>query len=211
MKIPAALLFVFTLLGAPAAMAQDAAAGERKAHSCLGCHSIPRYQSSFPEVHKVPLISGQSPKYIVAALTAYRKGDRKHPTMRAIAASLTDQDIADLAAFYAPQAGKAEGTAAPPAPPVAALLQRGACVACPGADYLKSADPSPPKLAGQHADYLYVALRAYRTEGNGNIGRSNAIMAGMVKQYSSAELKQIAEYIGALPGDLRTVEQRHFK
>ena len=74
---------------------------------CIGCHGIKGYQASFPEVHKVPMISGQSAKYIVAALTAYKKGERKHPTMRAIAASLTEQDMADLAAYYEQQ-GKGE-------------------------------------------------------------------------------------------------------
>jgi cytochrome c553 len=66
-------------------------------------HRLPRhpgYQASFPEVHKVPMISGQGAKYIVAALTAYKKGERKHPTMRGIAASLSEQDMADLGAFY---------------------------------------------------------------------------------------------------------------
>ena len=61
-------------------------AGEKKAAMCIGCHGIPGYQASFPEVHKVPMISGQNDKYIAAALNAYRKGERKHPTMRGIAA-----------------------------------------------------------------------------------------------------------------------------
>ena len=82
---------------------------------CIGCHNIPGYQASFPEVYKVPKIAGQNGKYIVSALAAYRKGERKHPTMRAIAGSLSDQDMADLAAFYA-QLGSAATTAAAPAP-----------------------------------------------------------------------------------------------
>jgi mono/diheme cytochrome c family protein len=52
---------------------------------CIGCHGIAGYQASFPEVHKVPMISGQNAKYITASLVAYKKGERKHPTMRAIA------------------------------------------------------------------------------------------------------------------------------
>ena len=68
---------------------------------CIGCHNIPGYQASFPEVYKVPKIAGQNAKYIVAALTAYRKGDRKHPTMRGDRRqSLSDQDMADIAAYY---------------------------------------------------------------------------------------------------------------
>jgi hypothetical protein len=67
-------------------------------------HRLPRHSGlpeQLPEIHKVPKISGQSDKYIVAALVAYKKGDRKHPSMRGIAGSLTEQDMADLAAFYA--------------------------------------------------------------------------------------------------------------
>ena len=78
----------------------DPKEGEKKAAMCIGCHGIKGYQASFPEVHKVPMISGQGGKYIAAALNAYKKGERKHPTMRGIAVSLTDQDIADLSAFY---------------------------------------------------------------------------------------------------------------
>ena len=197
---------------APAAMAQDAKAGEKKAAMCMGCHSIPGYQASFPEIHKVPMISGQGDKYIVAALNAYKKGERKHPTMRAIAASLTDQDMADLAAFYAAEAGNAppETAAAAPAE-VAKLLEKGGCASCHGANMNKPIDPSYPKLAGQHADYLYVALKAYQTEKNPNVGRSNAIMAGMAKPFSQAELKAISNYLASLPGELRTVPEPRFR
>lgn len=68
---------------------------------CIGCHAIPGYKASFPNVYSVPMISGQTAGYLAAALEQYRKGDRSHPTMRAIAASLSDQDIVDLAAYYA--------------------------------------------------------------------------------------------------------------
>ena len=71
--------------------------------------------------------------------------------------------------------------------------------------------PSYPKLAGQHADYLYVALKAYQTEGNPQVGRGNAIMGGMAKPFSHAELKQIASYIATLPTDLKTVPESRFR
>jgi cytochrome c553 len=196
----------------PAAQAQDAKAGEKKAAMCMGCHSIPGYQASFPEIHKVPMISGQGDKYIVAALNAYKKGERKHPTMKAITASLTEQDMADLAAFYAAEAGAAppETAAAAPAE-VGKLLEKGGCASCHGANMSKPIDPSYPKLAGQHADYLYVALKAYQTEKNPHVGRGNAIMMGMAKPYSHAELKALATYIAALPGELRTVPEARFR
>lgn len=74
-----------------------------KVEMCIGCHGIPGYKASFPEVYRVPLIGGQSAKYIEAALHAYKKGERKHPSMRGIAGSLSDQDIADVAAYYSQQ------------------------------------------------------------------------------------------------------------
>jgi cytochrome c553 len=78
-------------------------AAPNKIEQCIGCHGIPGYKSTFPEVYQVPMIGGQSAKYIEAALNAYKKGDRKHPSMRGIAASLSDQDIADIAAYYSQQ------------------------------------------------------------------------------------------------------------
>jgi cytochrome c553 len=196
---------------APAAVAQDAKAGETKAAMCIGCHAIPGYQSSFPEVHKVPMIAGQGAKYIAAALAAYKKGERKHPTMRAIAGSMTDQDMADLGAYYE-QEGKsapvvAVSTAPAPPPAVAEMLKKGACASCHGDNMNKPIDPSYPKLAGQHADYLFVALKSYQVEKNPVVGRGNAVMAGMAKPFTLKELKAISAYIASLPGDLRVVPQ----
>lgn len=99
----AAILPLAALAQQPAAPAA-AAPGAPKAVNvsmCTGCHTIPGYQSSFPRVYRVPMISGQSAKYIESALQAYRKGDRNHPTMRAIALGLDDAEIAALAAYYA--------------------------------------------------------------------------------------------------------------
>jgi cytochrome c553 len=210
-----AVLSVAQAQDAKPASAGSAAAGEKKAAMCIGCHGIKGYQASFPEVHKVPMISGQGGKYITAALTAYKKGDRKHPTMRAIAASMTEQDIADLAAFYEQHGGKAASAppdgAAPASPEVTALLAKGACVSCHGANFSKPIDGSYPKIAGQHADYLYVALKAYKTDANPQVGRNNAIMGGQVKQFTLPELKAMAEYIGSLPGELQTVKESYFR
>lgn len=74
-----------------------------KVEMCIGCHGIAGYKASFPEVFPVPMLGGQSAKYIESALNAYKKGDRKHPTMRGVAGSLSDQDIADVAAYYSQQ------------------------------------------------------------------------------------------------------------
>jgi cytochrome c553 len=211
-----AVLSVAQAQDAKPAGAGSAAAGEKKAAMCIGCHGIKGYQASFPEVHKVPMISGQGAKYIAASLAAYKKGDRKHPTMRSIAASLSDQDIADLSAFYEQHGGPAAASAppdgaAPASPAVAALLTKGACASCHGANYSKPIDGSYPKIAGQYADYLYVALKSYKTEGNPQVGRNNAIMGAQVKQFTLAELKAMAEYLSSLPGEVRTVKEPYFR
>ena len=91
------------------------------------------------------------------------------------------------------------------------MLNKGGCVACPGANYSKPLDPSYPKLAGQHADYLYAALRAYNIQGNAVVGRNNAIMGGVTGQYSNAELKAMADYLASLKGDLSTQPQSRFR
>ena len=193
----------------------DAAAGEKKIAMCIGCHGIKGYQASFPEIHKVPMISGQGAAYITSALNAYKKGERRHPTMRGIADSLTEQDIADVATYYAasgvvdgaaPLAKAADGSAR-----VAALVTKGACASCHGESFSKPIDPSYPKISGQHKDYLFVALKSYKAEPNALVGRGNAIMGGIAKQFSNAELKELANYIGSLPTDLKTVPQSRFK
>ncbi|WP_394789182.1 c-type cytochrome [Rhodoferax sp.] len=194
----------------------DAKAGHAKVDMCLGCHSIVGYQASFPEVYKVPKISGQGAKYIISALGAYKKGERKHPTMRGIADSLSDQDMADVAAYYSAN-GVVAGAALPPkptvepSPQVAALLTKGACVSCHGDNFSKPIDPSYPKIAGQHADYLYVALKSYKTDNNALVGRSNAVMGGVAKQFSNAELKALAGYVHSLDSELKVVPQSRFR
>ena len=220
-KFAVASVTVMVTLASPlAAQAQDikgdAAVGKTKVAMCIGCHGIPGYQASFPEIYKVPKISGQGAKYIVSALNAYKKGERKHPSMRGIAETLSDQDMADVAAYYSTH-GVVEGAALAakpnkePSPQVAALLKKAACISCHGENFAKPISPDYPKIAGQHSDYLYVALKAYKTEGNPNIGRSNGVMAGMAKQFSNNELKEMSKYISSLNGDLKTVPQTSFR
>jgi cytochrome c553 len=100
----------FLLLTAALALPLAATAQDKKAapdsgaapvSMCIGCHSIPGYQASFPQVYKVPKIGGQSPQYIEAALKAYRQGDRRHPTMTGVAKGLSDQQITAVAEYYA--------------------------------------------------------------------------------------------------------------
>ena len=191
----------------------DAKAAEQKIAMCIGCHGIKGYQASFPEVYRVPMISGQNAKYIVASLNAYQKGERKHPTMRGISASLSEQDMADLGAYYE-QHGKTEPVTKTPKAPdakVAALLQKGACISCHGDNFSKPIDPSYPKLAGQHKDFLYVALKSYKTENLATWGRNNGVMGGIAKQFSNAELKAMSAYIASLDGEMKVVPQSRLR
>jgi cytochrome c553 len=211
----AALLLLLTA-GVSSVQAQDAAAGnpvqgQAKAAMCIGCHGIEGYRATFPEVYQVPMISGQGAKYIASALGAYRKGDRKHPTMRSVAGSLTDGDIADLAAFYSAQTKPSSATPEAVAPAVAELLKKGNCTSCHGEGLNKPIDPSYPKLAGQHADYILAALKSYKTSNNANFGRGNPIMGGMAAPFSNSELKQLAGYIASLPGELTVVPNAKFR
>ena len=195
----------------------NAKAGETKNAMCIGCHGIKGYQASFPEVYKVPMISGQSEKYLITALNEYKKGERKHPSMRAIAQSLSEQDMADLAAHYsadgmpagastlAAKASKDPGAA------VQALLNKANCASCHGANFSKPIDPAYPKLAGQHESYLFVALKAYKTDNNPKVGRANAIMSAMAKQYTNSELKQLAAYLSSVDGELKTIPENRFR
>lgn len=84
--------------GAPAG---DPAKGREKTQMCRGCHGIEGWRTAYPEVYRVPLIAGQHEGYLVKALQQYKSGERMHPSMRGIAATLSDQDMADLAAYYA--------------------------------------------------------------------------------------------------------------
>ena len=132
--------------------------------------------------------------------------------------------MADLGAFYEAQ-GKSAGLPAAPtalAKPLPDALKdrRAACVACHGANFSAPIDPTYPRLAGQHADYLYATLKAYHTDGNPQVGRNNASMRSQVVQeadgkkkltFSNAELKQIAGYLASLPGELAVVPQARFR
>jgi cytochrome c553 len=85
---------------APADPVGNADRGFRKAATCLGCHSVPGYKADFPVVYSVPMLGGQNAKYIENALKEYQKGERRFPSMVATAKSLSDQDIADVAAYF---------------------------------------------------------------------------------------------------------------
>ncbi len=105
----AAALSLFAAAGGLHAASGDPASGKKKTTMCAGCHGIGGYKTAFPEVYSVPKIGGQHAAYIVKALQEYKSGARSHPSMKAIAAGLSDQDMADLAAYYATDSVKSAG------------------------------------------------------------------------------------------------------
>ena len=100
-KILGFMLLFLTLPALAQAPVGDAQAGRSKTSMCEGCHGVPGYRTAYPAVYHVPMIEGQEALYIANALQAYKSGARSHPTMRAIAQSLSEQDMANIAAFYA--------------------------------------------------------------------------------------------------------------
>jgi cytochrome c553 len=178
--------------------AGNPAEGEKKFYTCYGCHGIDNYRNAYPD-YSVPKLRHQHASYIVAALQEYRSGERPHPTMHAQAASLSDQDMEDIAAYL---------QGAEPVKPSTAVSgkvpkQVAACVACHGENGLGVESPLTPKpavLAGQHVDYLEQALTSYR---NGR--RKNVVMDGMARLLTSDEdVKIAAEYFAAQSSPLMT-------
>ena len=188
--IPAA----FVLLGGalrPVVAAADAAPadakrGARIAYTCYGCHGIPDYRNAYPNYH-VPRLGGQHAGYLAAALTEYRSGARAHPTMRGQAASLSDADIRDIAAYFATPKPVASGGSPVGTAPAAAAV----CTACHGKEGV-GLTPDYPTLAGQYADYIEQALKAYR-KGT----RQNPIMAGFAAALKDEDIAALAHYFAA--------------
>jgi cytochrome c553 len=123
---------------------------------------------------------------MVVALQGYASGERAHPTMHAHAASLSTQDRADIAAFFAAQPVRAAGQPLGTAPPAAAT-----CVACHGADGM-SISAEYPNLAGQHRDYLEQALKDYKAG-----KRKNAVMAGIIAGVDAKDIPELAKFFAS--------------
>jgi cytochrome c553 len=179
----------------------DPAHGKAISYTCLGCHGIPGYRNAYPN-YSVPKLEGQHPEYIVSALQGYKSGDRPHTTMHSQASSLSDQDMADIAVFFAGKPLQARAPGATPArgaptPPQAAAV----CVACHGTDGIGVVGMYPT-LAGQHQDYLEKALHDYRSG-----ARKNVVMDQMAAHESDADMDIIARFYSRLSPSLQTLER----
>lgn len=177
--------------------AGDAKRGQALAYTCNGCHAIPNYKNAYP-TYSVPKLRGQRPEYLVAALKEYRSGERSHGTMHAQAASMSDQDMADIAAYLVGPKVLTESKSDTPAANRPKASET--CVPCHGTNGV-GIDPTFPTIAGQHKDYIARALTDYRRG-----GRKNAIMAAPASTLTAQDVEELSTYFSSLPG-LETVQK----
>jgi cytochrome c553 len=170
----------------------DVRRGKAISYTCLGCHGIDGYKNAYP-MYSVPKLEGQNPQYLEAALRGYRDGDRAHLTMHAQASTLSDRDIADIAAYFAGTPLKATGKTPADLPKAVSL-----CTSCHGPDGVAVA-VIYPSLAGQHQDYLERALLEYQKG-----GRKNPVMKGLVATLKPDDIEVVAQYFSSLSPSLRT-------
>jgi cytochrome c553 len=203
-RIPLLVLLTLAPLAAMAqgqASAGDAKRGQAIAYTCNGCHAIPNYKNVYP-TYSVPKLHGQRPEYLLAALKAYKSGERSHGTMHSQAYSLNEQDMADVAAYLAgPEVLTVSKNDVPAADRPKATET---CLACHGtngvgitADY--------PTIAGQHRDYIERALHDYKKG-----GRKNAIMGGMTATLTDVEIVELAAYYSSQKPALQVVPKKSF-
>jgi cytochrome c553 len=177
----------------PITLAGDVERGRVLAQTCAGCHGVPGSFNANPAYH-VPKLGGQNADYIEVALQGYRRGSRGHETMQAQASSLSDQDIADVAAHFAGLPGEAERgrLSASAAEIEAGRTKSTTCVACHGAEGIAAA-PQWPNLAGQHASYLAVALEQYK-DGT----RADLVMGPLMTPLDDAAIEELAAFFASL-------------
>lgn len=186
----AALLLATVLFAQPAFADGDVEAGKGLAYTCLGCHGIEGYRNAYPS-YRVPKLGGQKAAYLEIALKGYRSDKRSHPTMTGQASSLSDKDIADVAAYLASMGGD---TVAAGGSENASFDKAQACTACHGSNGV-SVNAMWPTLAGQHEDYLLQALSSYR-DGS----RVDPVMSAQAALIPEEDVALLAKYFASLDG-----------
>jgi cytochrome c553 len=177
----------------------DVVRGGKLAYTCMGCHGIANYKNVYP-TYSVPKLAGQSAEYIVIALTGYKNGTRDHGTMHSHAATMSDQNMKDIAAYFAGEAKieRRPNVSADGAPKAAQI-----CVACHGADGVALL-PIYPTLAGQHADYIEQSLHEYKAG-----SRKDPVMATFAGQLKDEEIHELAHYFSRQAPGLATAKPPH--
>lgn len=188
-----------TLVAADALSAGDPAAGKAKSTTCVACHGTDG-NSIAPNF---PKIAGQHEAYIVKQLNEYKSGARVNGVMQGMVAALSEQDILDLAAYYASQAGTIGQAAADKVELGETIYRAGnadsgvsACIACHGPTGNGNPMANFPSLQGQHAMYTAEQLRHFRSGQRAN--DAAAMMRGVAGKMTDAEIEAVAEYIQGL-------------
>jgi cytochrome c553 len=197
MRITGALLAI--ALALPAHAAGDPAAGEQKSQVCAACHG-PGGQSVNPIW---PHLAGQHAEYTTKQLQDFKAGKRKNEQMSPMAAPLSDQDIADLAAYFASRKAPS-GTATPELVELGERLYRAgnpdtglpACMACHGPNGAGNPAAQYPRVAGQHAAYAAAQLRAFKSEDRAN--DQNSVMRAIAARMTNKEIEAVADYMQGL-------------
>lgn len=188
------LLFASLLLSLSLAHAAgDAERGKILADTCLGCHGIKGYRNAYPS-YRVPRLGGQQEEYLVLSLQGYKDEARAHRTMQAQAATLSEKDMRDIAAYLVSQGDIETGSARSNGQITRGKEKAVVCAACHGPDGISPA-PNWPTLAGQHEDYLEEVLWQYKKG-----ARKDAVMAGQVVNLTKKDIRDIAAYYAAQPG-----------
>jgi cytochrome c553 len=179
--------------------AGDAEAGKAKSAACAACHGVDG-NSAAPNF---PKLAGQHADYTAKQLAEFKSGERKDPTMNGMAAPLSEQDMADLAAYYAslkPSVGKAAedkvalGETVYRAGNSASGVS--ACAACHGPAGNGNPMAKFPSLSGQHADYTAAQLKNFRAGARAN--DAGSMMRGIAKKMTDAEIEAVSQYIQGL-------------
>jgi len=157
----AVFVALFCVFGS-AHSAGNADNGAQLSQTCLGCHGAPGLRNPGP-VYSIPMLGGQNEEYLVIALKAYKDKTRSHGTMQAQAASLSDQDIADIAAYFAKSDGESRPSLVNTKLAAIGKEKAASCAACHGADGASTTAGTFPILAGQYESYLLHALKDYRS------------------------------------------------
>lgn len=198
------LLFAAAAALAPVSQAQvlspltiegDVSRGEGLAFTCIGCHGVDSAVNAYPTYH-VPKLGGQNGDYIEVALQGYREGTRSHVTMQAQAAGLSDQDIADIAAYFVAQEDRpATGISSANNETIRMGEQNSTtCQSCHGTDG-QALSPQWPNLGGQHASYLLESMKQYQ-----RAERQDPVMGPLVNQLDEETLEQLASFYAAQAG-----------
>jgi cytochrome c553 len=185
-------------------LAADIERGQRISQTCLGCHGAPGLRNPGP-VYSIPMVGGQHPEYIISALQAYKSKQRSHRTMQAQASNLSDQDMADIAAFFSAMAGNSRPSNVNAQAAARGQRKSAICASCHGATG-DGDNVTFPKLAGQYESYLTQALKDYRSG-----DRQNGIMAGLAGTLKISDIEDLSAWFASQQGGLSAPQSKIFK